>query len=167
MMIVTSLLCLSIFLTIGYLPYYIALALAILMAQRVVEFFLVYSRHFIFNQGVIFDHLPNANQRGQWFVIMFSLSIAQVILIFSTWYQLVSKIDPAAFSQQLGRIGSLYFSLVTFLTVGYGDIVPVSPLARLLVIFQGALTFYTLTIVINGMIAIHFSPNKNRLEKKD
>lgn len=167
MMVGLTLICLAIFLSITLLPYSIALAIAILLAQRVVEFFLVYTRHFIFNTGLIFSHFQTVNQLGQWLIVMFILSLTQVILVFSTWYQLLSSVDPAAFSQKLDAISSLYFTLVTFLTIGYGDIVPISSLARLLVIFEGVLTFYTLVIVINGMIAIHFSTTKHRLVKED
>jgi len=136
--------------------------LAILLIQRVAEFFFIYSRHFIFNEGIIFSQFGSANELGRWLIVMFGLSLAQVTLVFAIWYQLVSWLDGAAFSQPLDILGSLYFSLVTFLTIGYGDVVPVSDLARLLVIAQGLLTFYTLVIVINGMITIHFGPSHRR-----
>lgn len=155
-----------IFVTMTKLPQVIAIILAVLLAQRVAEFFFIYSRHFIFNEGLIFSQFQNANELGRWLIIMFGLSLSQVILVFATWYQLLSQFDPAAFSQSLDRLGSLYFSLVTFLTIGYGDVVPVSALARLLVIAQGLLTFYTLVIVINGMISIHFSVPTNSGKEK-
>lgn len=167
MMVAITFLCIGIFLTITLIPRPVALVIAILLVQRVIEFFLVYTRHFIFNKGLIFAHFDDVNELGQWFIVMFSLSLTQVILVFSTWYQLLSTIDPAAFSQALGTIDSLYFSLITFLTIGYGDIVPVSPLARSLVIVESVLTFYTLVIVINGMISIHFSTPKHRPKKED
>jgi len=46
--------------------------------------------------------------------------------------------------------------MITFITVGYGDIIPLSALAKSIVMLQVALTFYTLVIVVNGLISIHF-----------
>jgi hypothetical protein len=54
------------------------------------------------------------------------------ILAFAILYFLVST-HFDAFNKPLNFVSSLYFSIVTFATVGYGDIYPVSPYAQLLV----------------------------------
>ncbi len=42
----------------------------------------------------------------------------------------------------------LYFSLVTLVTLGYGDIVPVTPLARMVSAFEGVIgQFYVAAVV--------------------
>jgi hypothetical protein len=150
--------CAAFFLTITVLPQWIAVGVALVLAQRVVEFVVIYSRNFIFTRGRIFSHFHDPAMLGQWLILMFGLSLTQVMLAFATWYQLLSHINPEAFSQPLDLVGSLYFSFITFLTIGYGDIVPLTELARILVIFQAALSFYVIVIVINGMISLHFTP---------
>ena len=67
-------------------------------------------------------------------------AIAVYLLLAYGWamvYELVAMGDPAAFSFPATGIGLqrlfarlLYFSTVTLTTVGYGDITPVSPVAR-------------------------------------
>jgi hypothetical protein len=87
--------------------------------------------------------------------------VIQIIFIFAIWYQLISFLNPEAFSQQLFALNSLYYSFITFVTVGYGDIFAKSSLAQLVVISQMAFTFYTLVIVVNGLISVHFK-NTNK-----
>ena len=142
--------------TLHYMPHWLLIVVSILFIQRIVEFFIVYSRNFIFNEGRVFTHFEDANRQGQWLLMMFSVNMIQMIIIFSIWYRSVSILNEGAFSQVLGVSDAVYFSMITFLTVGYGDIIPVSELARALVMFQSALTFYTVVIVINGLISIHF-----------
>jgi voltage-gated potassium channel len=50
----------------------------------------------------------------------------------------------------------LYWSVITFATVGYGDIIPQTPYARLLSLFNAVLGV-TLTGVLAGLIVNHLS----------
>jgi len=65
-------------------------------------------------------------------------------LFFTTAYRLLWDLDPTSLSgipsetEHLHAAGMiLYFSFVTLTTVGYGDIVPLHPLARSLANLQG------------------------------
>jgi len=76
-------------------------------------------------------------------------AIAVYLLIGITWaviYQLIALLIPGAFSFPVSMTARpeepehqsalTYFSFVTMTTLGYGDIVPVSPVARVFVIFE-------------------------------
>ena len=58
------------------------------------------------------------------------------ILVFATVYFATGQSNPAAFSEGLSRTDSLYFTVTVFSSVGFGDIVPVTETARVLVIIQ-------------------------------
>lgn len=146
-------------LTLHLMPKWLGVTMAILFGQRVLEFIFVYSRNFIFNKGRVFTDIKDTQRQGEWLILMFSLSAFQMVIIFAIWYRLIGLLDPSSFTVSMSILDSLYFSVINFLTVGFGDISPVSDLAKILVIFQGGLTFYTLVIVVNGLISIHFIKN--------
>lgn len=162
MMIVISFICIGFLLFIRDLPHWMGIVISILLIQRILEFFIVYSRNFIFNRGRIFLQFNDIKKSGQWLITMFGLNIIQILFIFAIWYQMISILNPFAFSQQLFALNSLYYSFTTFVTVGYGDIYAVSSLARIAVISQMAFTFYTLVIVVNGLISVHFNNSENK-----
>jgi hypothetical protein len=68
--------------------------------------------------------------------------------------------DPAVF--WLGDVGprvpfldALYFSAVSFLTIGFGDLLPIHPLARLLAVMQGALGLTTLSLSVTYLLSVY------------
>lgn len=155
MLLITTI-CVGLLFIIHLIPKIAAIVISIILVQRLIEFLVVYSRNFIFRTGRIFSDFPNPQKQGEWLILMFFLNIIQIIVIFSIWYRVISLHVVDSFSQVMGVLDSLYFSVVTFLTVGYGDITPIAPVAKGLVLIQNILTFYILVIVINGLISIHF-----------
>ena len=79
-----------------------------------------------------------------------ALAVPFFLTTYAAAYVTLSTISADSFSQPLDRTAGLYFSIVTFGTVGYGDISPVSDLARLLVSSQilGDLVFIALVLRI-------------------
>ena len=64
------------------------------------------------------------------------VSVPLILLLFSVTHYLLEQSVPASYSEPLTRLDALYFSVTTFATVGYGDITPVSPLARIVTMLQ-------------------------------
>jgi len=77
-----------------------------------------------------------------------ALAIPVFLLLFARSYLSVSLADPAAFSQPLNRTDALYFTVSTFATVGFGDIVPTSDAMRLAVTLQMILDLVILGVVV-------------------
>ena len=85
-------------------------------------------------------------------------------LIWSMAYYLVTLIIPDAFNVQgaftPGNTESLqsylcYFSFITLTTLGYGDIVPVHPMARMLVSLEGVVGQLFPAILIARLVSLH------------
>jgi voltage-gated potassium channel len=66
------------------------------------------------------------------------------LVVFAATYVTVAGQQPGAFTEPLSRTDGLYFTVTTFATVGYGDISPVTQLARIVVTVQ----------MVAGLIAV-------------
>jgi hypothetical protein len=68
----------------------------------------------------------------------FALVVPLFVLVFATTYYLMARQDSLAFGTPLTRSDALYFTVTVLATVGFGDIVPRSQVARLVVTGQMA-----------------------------
>lgn len=74
------------------------------------------------------------------------------VVVFAWSYVLLSRADPGSFNEPLDRIAALYFAVTVLSTVGFGDIVPESGLARLMVTGQIVLNLTLLVAVIRFIV---------------
>jgi hypothetical protein len=58
------------------------------------------------------------------------------LTLFAFIYVSISALDPGAFSQAVDKVAGIYFAVTVMSTVGFGDITPVGPGARILVTVQ-------------------------------
>jgi small-conductance mechanosensitive channel len=65
-----------------------------------------------------------------------ALSGSLFLLVFAAGYFMVGQNDVGAFSEPLTRLDALYLTITVFATVGFGDIVPRTDGARILVMVQ-------------------------------
>jgi voltage-gated potassium channel len=64
------------------------------------------------------------------------LGLPLLLTVFAATYCTIAGQQPGAFSEPLSRTDGIYFTVTVFATVGFGDITPVSELARVLVTVQ-------------------------------
>jgi len=88
-------------------------------------------------------------------------TVAVYLLIglgFTQIYELTQTLSPAAFSNLVGLTAPqvhaelIYYSLVTLTTLGYGDIVPVLPVARSLAVVEAILGQFFVAAIIGLLI---------------
>ena len=100
-------------------------------------------------------------------------AVAIYLLLGLMWafaYALVAKLIPNSFAfsaaneSQQSMIGfpSLYFSFCTLTTVGYGDIVPKSNVARLLAMVESTAGVFFATILLARLVALYSSDRPQR-----
>ena len=87
-----------------------------------------------------------------------------IAFTFSTIYQVVAIIEPGSFSVPSSpeftdnntlNIEFNYFSFVTIATLGYGDIVPRLPVARILSILEAAIGQFYMAVVVAWLVSAH------------
>ncbi|MEU6644710.1 potassium channel family protein [Saccharomonospora sp. NPDC046836] len=65
-----------------------------------------------------------------------ALVVAMFLLVYASAYSIVAAAQPGSFNTGLTRTDALYFVVTVFSTVGFGDIVPVTQTARVVVMTQ-------------------------------
>src|SRR5216110_620981 len=96
-------------------------------------------------------------------------SISAYLMLGLMWtmaYWLVDQLTPGgAFSfntnagrQSMNGFNALYFSFVTLSTVGYGDITPLSRIARWLAALEAMTGLLYMTVLIARLVALYSSP---------
>ncbi|MFO1477502.1 MAG: potassium channel family protein [Verrucomicrobiota bacterium] len=93
-------------------------------------------------------------------------AVAAYLLIGSLWattYVLVWRVNPASFAfsvplpadQKMTHFTSIYFSFMTLSTVGYGDVTPVSHVARMLAVVEAVIGMLFVAILISRLVALY------------
>jgi hypothetical protein len=94
----------------------------------------------------------------------FAVAVPTVIVVFAFTYLSISKANRASFSEPLDHIGAIYYTVSVLGTVGFGDIVAKSQLARLLVTFQIVLD---LVLVVGIARALVFAARLGQRRQRD
>lgn len=82
-------------------------------------------------------------------------------------YTVTEMVSPGSFqgfSPQMGQGWDsdwLYFSFVTMSTLGYGDITPLSPTARMLAYAQAVFGLFYIAILVAGLVGAYISERQN------
>ena len=84
-------------------------------------------------------------------------------LIWSLNYMLVGEISPGAFSfsgsplapQKMDNFNAFYFSFVVLSTIGFGDIAPVSRVARMLAVTEAVTGMFYMTVLMARLMAMY------------
>jgi hypothetical protein len=90
-------------------------------------------------------------------------------LIFTMAYWLVDQLTPGgAFSfntkagkQSMNGFNAFYFSFITLSTVGYGDITPLSRIARWLAALEAMTGLLYMTVLIARLVSLYSSPKSD------
>jgi voltage-gated potassium channel len=93
------------------------------------------------------------------------VGVPMLIVVFAATYCTVDAQQPGAFSEALSRTDGLYFTVTVFATVGFGDITPVTQLARVLVTTQmivGLLAVGVIAKVVFGAVQLAESRQSQR-----
>jgi hypothetical protein len=87
-------------------------------------------------------------------------------LTFAVAYGVILGRAPGAFQLTGGAPATfhdlVYFSFVTLLTIGFGDVTPVHPLARALTVFEGLFGVAYMTVVMASLVAAYLEVRRER-----
>lgn len=85
-----------------------------------------------------------------------AIGLPLLLLLFAAAYYVLSQGQSGSFNEPLTRTDALYFTITVFATVGFGDIVPTTELARIMVMTQMVVGLVVVGIVAKVVVgAVH------------
>jgi hypothetical protein len=99
------------------------------------------------------------------FLLNLSLIFILVNFTYATIYYRTAHILPGSFSNLKTLLDALYFSLTTMVTIGYGDVCPVSAWAKIVVITQVIISLLLLTFTIISFSTIFLPRMESSLKR--
>jgi voltage-gated potassium channel len=82
-------------------------------------------------------------------------------LVWAPLYLLAAQLNPGAFALMSGGkfdgFSAFYLSFITLCTVGYGDVTPVSKLARMLAVIEAITGLFYMAVLISRLVSIYSS----------
>ena len=98
-------------------------------------------------------------------------SISAYLMLGLMWtmaYWLVDQLTPGAFAfntnagpRSINGFNGFYFSFITLSTVGYGDITPVSKVARMLAAMEAMIGLLYVAVLIARLVALYSTPKSD------
>lgn len=85
-------------------------------------------------------------------------------LVFSTAFYGYQLLHPDAFTQPLTLLDAMYFTTITFVTIGFGDIAPVLPFVKLCAILCAATSVICLIFLVGAVMSL--TPRARKPEAK-
>jgi hypothetical protein len=99
--------------------------------------------------------------------VLAAVSVYLLIAVtFGYLHQMVMMLDSTSYRMPIdpmreGNTDMLYFSFVTILTLGFGDIIPLSPFARMLTVTEALIGVFFIAILIARLISLRDEPAEN------
>ncbi len=95
-------------------------------------------------------------------------------LIWTIAYWLVAQVTPNAFAfntttvakESMEGFDAFYFSFVTLSTVGYGDITPISKVARMLAALEAMIGLLYVAVLIARLVSLYSAPGSDEHGEK-
>jgi Ion channel len=85
-------------------------------------------------------------------------------LLWTPVYLLVARLNPGAFTlpassgATLDGFNAFYFSFITLCTIGYGDVTPVTKVARMLAVTEAIAGLFYMAVLISRLVSLYSTP---------
>lgn len=91
---------------------------------------------------------------------------------FANLYEIYYGLDPASLGFSHTALGGepvftdfVYFSFVTLATLGYGDVSPVSPAARLTAVMEAVIGLLYIAVLVGRMVGLQIAAREREIER--
>lgn len=119
---------------------------------------------YAFTAGVLLKHIIFSHEKGVRRTALYESVCVYLLLglFWGTLYSFIEHLSPGSFhldpslhDGHLGWSDFLYHSFVTLTTLGYGDLVPVAPMARSLTLLEAVVGVFYVTALVARLVSVY------------
>jgi len=143
----------------GWLNIYYAKPTVVIANALVTFFFLAISTYSILCDVILRARVTLETLRGvicAYFMVAFAFAYAYYLIEYlfpGSFYLARQHISSSLYVEYLAQM--IYFSFITLLTIGYGDVVAVKELGQTIVILEGILGQFYIAIIVARIVAVY------------
>jgi hypothetical protein len=93
--------------------------------------------------------------------LIVALLFAQLYLLLLEWNPASFNLDASARTPSQLHSDLVYFSLITLATVGYGDILPVTEIARTFAVFEATVGQFYIAVVVAVFVGMYSAQRRD------
>lgn len=120
-------------------------------AARIFQIIALNSMTLLFGSGLLAPEVTGQT-RSRWHFVAILFSIIDGLLIFGFLFWFLNQQYAILNIRSDQWIDHFYFSMVTMISVGYGDIVPVTPLGKVLALSEAVFGIFLFVFLVNSAL---------------
>jgi len=105
----------------------------------------------LFGPRLLSPEVPEKD-RIRWRFVAILFSIFDILLIFAFYFHFFNRLYAVLNIGPRSFLDHFYYSMMTLMTVGFGDIVPVSPLGKFLTVLETFMGVFLFLFLVNAVM---------------
>ncbi|MBI2501217.1 MAG: two pore domain potassium channel family protein [Deltaproteobacteria bacterium] len=126
--------------------------LVILGSTRILQVISINAMSLLFGLRLLSPEVPD-RERMRWHFIAIFFSVLDILFLYGFFYHFFNRLYGVLSVSPDSFFDHLYFAMITLMTVGYGDIVPLSALGKFLAISETFVGVFVFVFLVNSAVS--------------
>lgn len=127
--------------------------LVVLGVSRILQIISINSMTLLFDFHLLDTSSIKDRDRARWHFVAILFSIADILLLYGFFFYFFNRLYRILSIPAEHFFDHFYYSMMTIMTVGYGDIVPITPLGKFLALSEIFVGVFLFVFLVNAAVS--------------